>query len=237
MAVTLRYFACRGRAQPLRSLLVDHGVEFRDLLAGRDFSWPDSKDDRSVGGPFAGLPVLQWADFVVSETQAIAGYLARRLGHYRGRSDEEIARLEMVTSAAYLNLLAPVTELIAPFPAPPDQEWTAFLEAFVVEIPLRVARFESLLASIPTPYFGGESPAGADHFLFEALDMWREVLGPPLQAMLDRCPRLAALMQALPARPALRDYLASGRRPTPITVSPREPEIRQRLAAHVARRS
>jgi glutathione S-transferase len=229
MMVTLRYFACRGRAQPLRYLLADAGVEFRDELVGLDEGWLAGKENPASGGPFAALPVLSWDDLVLGETLAIAGYLDRRLGHTRGRSDEELARLEMVGSAAYVNLLGLVPTLLVPFPSPHEEDWPAFLQAFVEEIPRRVARFERLLAAGSAPFFGGATPVAADFFVYEVVQMWRALLEARMESALADWPRLRAHVAAVEARPRVREYLDSGRRPLPITVSPREAEIRARL--------
>jgi glutathione S-transferase len=231
--VTLRYFDCRGRAQPLRYLLADAGVEFQDLLVRWDPSWFEAKEDPAVGGPFGVLPLLQWDDLVLGETLAIAGYLARRLGHYRGRSDEQIARLEMVAASAFLNVLTPAGELLFPFPGPQEDQWVGFLQAFADEIPRRIGRFERLLAASLDPFFGGRDPVGADFFVFEAVETWRMMLAPVLDARLAAWPRLRALLAAVAERPRLRGYLEAGRRPETITASPLEPEIRRKLAAQV----
>ncbi len=52
----LRYFDCRGRAQALRDVLIDAGVDFRDerLVVGP--SWYPLKADPAVAGPFGSLP-------------------------------------------------------------------------------------------------------------------------------------------------------------------------------------
>ena len=74
----------------------------------------------------------------------------------------------------------------------------------------------------------------ADYFVFEALDAWLELLDAPFEQTLVACPRLRQHRAALSARPALAAYLASGHRPSSLTASPLEPEIRQRLNEHVS---
>src|SRR5688500_3426854 len=101
MAILLRYFDARGRAEPLRLALSDSGVDFEDERVSIDLSkWPPLKAQRSISGPLGHLPVLIWDDLELAETLPIAGYLATRLGHVEGRSIGERAKLEMITSFA-----------------------------------------------------------------------------------------------------------------------------------------
>jgi glutathione S-transferase len=196
-----------------------------------DFAWREVKEDPARGGAFATLPVLDWDGFVLGETLPIAGYLARRLGIHEGRTDEQLALLENVTAAAYLNVLALVSDLLAPFPTPGDDQWPGFLDAFIEEMPVRVARFER---AMDAPYFGGDRPAVPDYFVFEGIQMWRELLGAPVEQTLSRCPRLRALLAALAQRPGIAAHLASGQHQPTITASPQEPAIRERLRERVA---
>ena len=53
--VFLRYFDCLGRAQPLRSALVDAGIAFEDQRLAIDPSWRALKE-QADGGPFGSLP-------------------------------------------------------------------------------------------------------------------------------------------------------------------------------------
>lgn len=51
---------------------------------------------------------------------------------------------------------------------------------------------------------------------------------------LATCPRLREQHSAVFARPNLNAYLASGGRPSRLTASPHEPEIRERLSKALA---
>mmetsp|Transcript_30280 Transcript_30280/g.77746 ORF Transcript_30280/g.77746 Transcript_30280/m.77746 type:complete len:161 (+) Transcript_30280:139-621(+) len=63
-AVTLRYWACRGRVEFLRCMLHDAEVAFTDERLTRDDmkNWTDQKRFVDVAGPFGMLPLLHWTD-------------------------------------------------------------------------------------------------------------------------------------------------------------------------------
>jgi hypothetical protein len=232
-AVVLRYFNCRGRGQALRYLLVDYGIEFVDERFEADLSWSTFKG-AAQGGPFGSLPVLHWGEHTVGQALAIAGYLARRLGLDEHRNCENLALLESVTSAAYLDLACVVRDLLRPRVMPNDEQWPAFFAGFLDSIPARLPAFERLLSAQSTPFFGGVEPVAADYFVFEAVDAWLELLGVRFVAALATCPRLREHHGAMFARPHLNAYLASAGRPGPLTASRHEPEIRERLSKSLA---
>jgi glutathione S-transferase len=233
-SVELRYFGCRGRGQALRYALIDAGVDFADVVFQADQSWPEHKASPGISGPFSALPLLIWGDHRVAQTLAIAAYISRQLGQYAGRADDEIAGRESVTSAAYLDFTSLVSELFRPRLVPVAEQWSLYFSWFIPRITARPAGLERLLATSAAPFFGGTAPVVADYFVFEALDVWLELLGAPFEQVLQYCPRLRQHRATLAARPALAAYLASGRRPSSLTASPLEPEIRERLSEHVS---
>lgn len=232
-AVVLRYFNCRGRGQALRYLLVDYGIAFVDERFEADVSWSTFKG-AAQGGPFGSLPVLHWGEHTIGQALAIAGYLTRSLGLDQRRDRENLALLESVTSAAYLDLTCVVRDLLRPRVIPNDEQWPAFFAGFLESIPARLPAFERQLSAQGTPFFGGVEPTAADYFVFEAVDVWLELLGFGFGAALATCPRLREHHSAVFARPNLNAYLASGGRPGPLTASPHEPEIRERLSKALA---
>ena len=121
--IVLRYFDCLGRAQPLRNALVDAGVAFDDERITIGPSWRTVKE-QAEGGPFGSLPVLEWGDDCVAQALPIAGYVARRLGQYDGLDAMAIAHLEMVASAAYLDVIAELVMMLWVPSAVPDTEAT-----------------------------------------------------------------------------------------------------------------
>jgi hypothetical protein len=217
----------------LRYFLIDQGIEFTDDRVETK-AWLSYKASPQVAGPFCSLPVLHWGECLVGQALAIAAYLSRRLGHDENRDATELARLDSVTSAAHLDLTCMIRELLRPRIMPQGDQWSAFLTEFSSSIPARLPAFERLLAAQEAPYFGGVAPVAADYFVFEAVDAWLELLGVPFAVALANCPRLGEHQRALLARPKLGAYVASGGRPHPLTMSPHEPEIRDRLRVAIA---
>jgi glutathione S-transferase len=231
--IVLRYFDCRGRAQPLRDALADAELPFVDERIPIGSEWRELKETEA-GGPFGCLPVLEWGDDVVSQTLPLASYLARRLGHYDGLDAMQVARLEMVSSSALLDIVFEGALMLwfASRAGPEGEEATFQLHE--ARIAHKLERLERLLAREPATYFGGQSPAIADFFVFEALDMTRLLFGERLERHLETWPRLAEASRALLARPAFARYLADVGRPDRLTGSPNEHDMRERLRRFVA---
>jgi glutathione S-transferase len=230
--VVLRYFDCLGRAQPIRNALVDVGVAFEDQRITIDPSWRALKE-QAEGGPFGSLPVLEWADDCVAQAIPIAGYVGRRLGQYEGLDAMGIARLEMITSAAYLDIIVELAMMLWVPAAVPDAEAAARFANHEARIVHKVDRLDRMLASGEEPFFGGHDPAVADFFVVEALDMTCAVLGERLEAVLRRAPRLAQLRDRLARRDAIARYVGEGKRPTRFTGSPHETESLARIQRYV----
>lgn len=226
--IVLRYFDCLGRAQPLRNALVDAGVTFDDERITVGPSWRTVKE-QAEAGPFGSLPVLEWGDDCVAQTLPIAGYIARRLGQYDGLDSMAIAHLEMVASAAYLDVIVEVVMMLWVPSALPDAEATMRFANHEARILHKVARIDRMLASRPEPFFGGQQPAIADFFVVEAVDMARAVLGARIDAALCKAPRLAAMRERLARRDAIARYVAEGKRPTRFSGSPSEGDSLERI--------
>jgi len=230
--VLLRYFDCLGRAQPIRNALVDAGVAFEDQRITVSDSWRTLKE-QAEGGPFGSLPVLEWGDDHVAQALPIAGYVARRLGQYEGLDAIGIARLEMVASAAYLDVIVELAMMIWVPMTVPDAEAGMRFSNHEARILHKLDRFDRMLASRDGPFFGGLRPAVADFFVVEALDMTRAVLGERLDATLLRASRLPDMRERLARGDAIARYVGEGKRPTRFTGSPNEAESLARIRRYV----
>lgn len=225
MDITLRYFSVVGRAQPLRHALADSGLAFSDLHVPL-WEWPATKEDPSLAGPFAGLPALSWGEDVVAETLPIASFLARRLGHYQGLSDVEIARLEAVCSNCYTEVLLRLGELIWADLIYPGGDLARAVPMLLGRMLDKMARLE---ATAPGDgWFGRSAPGMADFFAAESVEALRYLLGDP-ELLRQRMPRLVALSSRIRERPALLSAFAN--RPAQFTARPDEEAVILRLRA------
>jgi glutathione S-transferase len=114
-AITLRYFAARGRAQFLRYYLLARGVPFTDerVPLSADFSaWGAMRDDRSRAGPFHKLPVLVFDGRLVSETLPIAAFLHTTLGDEAALSADDRVQHEMLLSSLYTDITTLIGTLL-----------------------------------------------------------------------------------------------------------------------------
>jgi glutathione S-transferase len=180
--VTLRYFQCRGRAQPIRHALHSAGVDFDDIQVSLG-EWPSHREDPSFAGAYLGLPTLTWDDVTVAETLPIASYVAKRLGEYSGLSDAEIARREAICSNAYIELCIRVGELV----------WssaihdTAPAKVLGVFVPRMLSKLEGIERQlVGSDWLCGNAPGVADWFATEGYDAMRDLVGPARYAALGR---------------------------------------------------
>jgi glutathione S-transferase len=234
--VVLRYFNIRGRGQALRDALTDADVPFVDERIEIGPAWGKLKE-QAGGGPFGSLPVLEWGDDRVGQTLAIASYLGRRLGHYDGLDAGSIARLEMVSSAAYLDVSGQTALMMRP-PAPLNDENEApYFTGYQSNAEHKLERIERILAARDDRFFGGNRPVVTDFFVFEAIEAQLLLFGARFEVWLKSHPRLGAFRSEVAARPRLARFFAAGGRVDRITGSPHEAAVRDRLRHFLARES
>ncbi len=107
-ALTLRYFACRGRVQYLRYYLRTRGVAFTDErvpLSAGFAEWQTLKPDGSRTGPFRKLPVLHWGELLIAETPVIHAWLHNKSGDAARLSEVEQLRHAMLSSSCSGDLM------------------------------------------------------------------------------------------------------------------------------------
>lgn len=224
--IILRYFPVLGRAQALRHALADAELAFRDLRIPLE-QWSQHKDS-DAGGPYGSLPTLRWHGVEVAETIAIASFLARSLGHYEGRDNGEIARLEAVVSLCYTEVSLQIAQLLWLDLFNPGVDLAA---AVPLQFGRLVARLTRLEAHAPEAgWFGGERPLMADYFAAEAIEALRYLLGREHDdALRTRLPHLCALARRMAQRPALAQAWST--RPQTFTAHPDEAAMLERLRA------
>uniref|UniRef100_A0A915C0I1 Glutathione S-transferase 1 n=1 Tax=Parascaris univalens TaxID=6257 RepID=A0A915C0I1_PARUN len=84
----LTYFNAMGRAEIIRLVFAQAGVEFEDIRIEKS-DWPALKEKM----PFGQLPVLQEDDRMLAQSTAIATYLAKKFG-LDGADDWEAAKIQ-----------------------------------------------------------------------------------------------------------------------------------------------
>lgn len=232
--VVFRYFNIRGRGQALRDALTDAGVPFVDERIEIGPAWRTLKE-QPEGGPFGSLPVLEWEGDRVGQTLAIASYLSRRLGHYDGLDAANAARLEMVASAAYLDVVGQVALMMRPPTPLTDENEGAYFASYESMAIDKLERVERLLAAHDERFFGGARPVVADFFVFEAIESTHLLFGTRFETWLRSHPRLVEFRTDVAARPRIAQFFAAGGRSDRLTGSPHEAIVRERLRLFLTR--
>jgi glutathione S-transferase len=238
MVPTLRYFDCRGRAQPLRDFLWDRGVVFNDeqvSLTPVAQEWPRLKQDQTRSGPFGTLPVLEWDQHeggpavLMAETLPIAAFVVRRLQTHAGLPSRIVATLEMTRSAAYIDLILWAGHMLWSDITNPGADVESAVRLQAPRALEKLKRLDALAAD--GDFFGGAEPSLADFFVLEGAESLIHMMGRPAVAFVNALPRLGPLCERLRRRPAVKAVWASGARPARLTGRPDELEVVHRLRA------
>jgi len=211
---TLLYFPARGRAEVIRLILAEAGVDYDEHHVGKGTPPAGGRAtdlaDLKAAGVLAFGAVPAWEEpggFRLVQSAAIANHLARRHG-LRGATPLEEARCDELLGAVddvRLELRKLLTCSAAERPALRQ-------ELIATTLPRWLGDLEAHLA--PSLAAGGFSVGAAitvgDLALWYLLEMIRDNgLGEPLA----RCPQLTALFARVAARPRIAAYLASPARP------------------------
>ena len=93
MKPLLTYFAIRGRAEPVRVMLIDLGIEFDERRVTME-EWPTVKPTLAFGQ----LPTYQDGELFINQSHAIYRHLARKHNLY-GDNEAERVRCDIVEEA------------------------------------------------------------------------------------------------------------------------------------------
>jgi glutathione S-transferase len=211
---TLLYFASRGRAEVIRLVLAEAGVEFDEHHVGKG-SPPANGRPTDLAAleaegvlPFGAVPA--WEEpggFRLAQSAAIANHLARRHG-LRGATPEEEDRCDELLGAVD-DVRAELRKLFA---CPADQRAAVRADLAEKALPRWFARLERAYGKslAATGFAAGPRLTVGDLALWYALEMARDNgFGGAFAA----CPQLRAFLDRIAARPRLAAYLASPRRP------------------------
>jgi glutathione S-transferase len=211
---TLLYFPSRGRAELIRLVLAEAGVDWDEHHVGKGTppagGRPTDLAELKAAGvlPFGAVPV--WEEpggFRLAQSGAILGHLARRHG-LRGADAPEEARCDELLGVVD-DVRAELRRLHLAAPAE-RAEVRRQLETAV--LPRWLGDLERhLRGRLAAGGFAvGKALTVADLALWYLLELVRD---NGLGAALQECPALSAFFDRIAARPRLAAYLASARRP------------------------
>lgn len=230
-SITLRYFDCRGRAQPLRFFFrhlqtpyADERVPFTDGWQ----AWSKMKLDPMVGGPFGTLPVLQWNRRLLAETGPIYAFVQTQLAPFAGAGAGAIIETQSALSGDLarlyellnLDLLAPGADL----GAVANRVHSALVDSF--------QRYEALLVRGEDPFGTPRFQSVAAFWLLEVSRLSQSLLGAKGNALIEGLPRVRDAVREISLLPAVAD--AGEAVPRYWSARPDEPERLLELQARLA---
>jgi len=207
MKPQILYFDIRGRAEPLRLLLEDVGIDYTDnqvTLA----QWPELR----ASTPFGRMPVYSEGDLEIPESFAIINYLGRK---HDLLGKDEVGRVRCdVTIEAWRDYGNRVANTFGAM-SNSQSARKSFVEN---EQPALLADLESFYLANPSGavYWAGNSPTVADYAAFHLF----EGIAGRFPNQLARVPGLKSFLEQFSQRPRIREYLASSRRPAALFYGP-----------------
>eukprot|EP00937_MAST-01D_sp_MAST-1D-sp2_P002537 g2537.t1 len=207
---TLRYFKVRGRAEPVRLILADSGLEWHNELLTFG-TWPQLKRHALLGT----VPTLGVVDassaHQVAQCVGIAHYLATVLAHRgllgRVGNAADLGLALSLSTCAYQELLSPLIALQWIFVRAPGTPLKSAAHAYYAKV---LQLMPLLLRALgDKPYLCGAAPCVADYFLAEWCDCHRLLFARAAREHPDDVPpALVALQRRLFQRPSVAAYIA-----------------------------
>lgn len=209
--IALRYFECRGRAQPIRFFLAEKDILFRDIRVPLDSlsdSWKTTKDDPDFSGPFGRLPILDWGDQQISETLVIAFHLHNKFDSFKYDAEHNLL-IRSVISSTYTDVISPIGILIWQDVLTPGVDMKKYLFRSMTVFEQLFDRYDQLLRKVGRPFIGGKEPCLADYFVFEALQIYLVVFKPRHLSLQANHSTLATFNDKMTQDPGVKACLAS----------------------------
>ncbi|KAM4032680.1 glutathione S-transferase P 1-like [Anomaloglossus baeobatrachus] len=201
----ITYFPIRGRAEPIRLLLGDQGVSWKeDEVQLAD--WFAGKCDIKKQAVFGQLPQFKDGNFVLYQSNTILRYLGRKY-EIAGGSNQESALIDMVNDG--------VDDLRLKYSRLVIHELDTGKEKYEKDLPNHLSAFERILSqnSNGTKFLVGDKISYADYNLLDLLHCHLALFPECLSAF----PLLNAYIERITSRPKLSQYLKSeGRTKRPI---------------------
>ena len=199
-SITLRYFDCRGRAQPLRFFLQHMGADFVDERVRFDDGWQQwalLKSDPKKSGPFGKLPVLEWSGELISETNPIYAFVQEQL------ADSPQRQRILSAQSALASDLGSLFELLNLDLVAPGTHYGA-AEARVREgLEDSLRRYEALASGIDSPFDPPRFHSIAAFWLLEVWQLSEALFGDSAWALVDPHPKLRSLLDEIVSLPAV----------------------------------
>jgi glutathione S-transferase len=206
----LRYFDIQGKAEAIRLLFEDNGIQYEEERIGAD--WREKKPKYIEQGicQFGQLPVVSIGDKHMVQTNAILRHFARVHDLY-GRNNEECYTADCIADGVddwrsrYVKLVYG-----------PEYE-TNVVEFVKTFLPHAMGMFEKQLNGAQSaPFFvRSDKPTFADYLVFDAA-----LLSLRLDATcLDNFPNCKKFYETMRARKGIADYLSSSRVPAKVNNS------------------
>jgi glutathione S-transferase len=211
---TLIYFHARGRAEVIRLVLAEAGVDYQEHPVGKgtppangrptDFAALKASGEL----PFDAVPV--WEEpggFRLAQSLAILNHLGRTHG-LGGRTPVEAAKIDEWLGGIE-DVRAEVRKLAA---APPERRAAVRSELSTATLPRWLGYLDRLLRANRggLGFTVGEGITVADLALYYLLELLRD---NGFGEAIDRYPALVAFTQRIASRPRIAAYLASPKRP------------------------
>merc|ERR1711936_588429 len=196
--IRLTYFPIRGRAEIARLILVQAGVDYRDIRIKRE----DFLKVKSIL-PYGSLPILEYKGEVIAESMAIAKLLAEHCG--LAGSDRLVkARADEVAQA----LNGFLTDISKFFFAPEETRDALRKEFCEKTLPPKFSQLEARLCQNGGQHFAGENLTYADLMLVVINDNLRsEKVGAA--NVIGNYPRLSGLYDRLVDLPNIKAWRES----------------------------
>jgi glutathione S-transferase len=199
MVYTIIYLQVTGRAELLRLIAEEGNIEYKNRFV--QFSdMPTLKPEL----PFGQLPVLieEDTDFQISQTTAIARYLAQEAGLVP--QDNKLAAL----ADSYMQAIADIRVKQYPPLLKSGEEKQTALKQFRSDLKYLLLKLEDILKKNGGgEYFVGDKFSWIDLAVFDILDETE-----PINNFWNEIPTLTQLRETVAARPRIAQYLKSDRR-------------------------
>lgn len=208
---TLIYFPARGRAELIRLVLAEAGVEYVEHPIGKDTpplnGRPTDFAALKASGQlaFEAVPVWEEADgFRLAQSLAIVNHLGRQHG-LAGKTPRDQALVEQ-SLGGYDDARAELRKL---FSAAPDARPGVRAELLSKGLPKWLGDFERLLKASGTGFLVGDAVTSADLALWYFVELCE---GNGFGAALEQTPLVRAHFERIGQRPKLAAYVASPKR-------------------------